>query len=155
MLIGITGDTHGDFNSLKLLAARAAGAADEWLHTGDLYQDANTLRNLYGFNITAVAGNNDFAAGPDDYDKILMRAGYKIWLTHGHRYRSLSAQNQQINADIIVCGHTHVPNIFRQEGVLFINPGSPALPRRGSAQGFVLLTLETGTEPSAVFCPLE
>ncbi|MDR2006161.1 MAG: YfcE family phosphodiesterase, partial [Acidaminococcales bacterium] len=152
MLIGVTGDTHGDTAALRRLAARAD--VSEWLHTGDFYRDALFLRELSGLPVEAVAGNNDFALDHFAYNKIILRGGSKIWLTHGHKYRDLLAENQRMNADIIVYGHTHVPDIFRREGVLFINPGSPAFPRRGSAKGYAVLTAEEGRAPAARFVAL-
>ncbi|MDR3349441.1 MAG: metallophosphoesterase [Acidaminococcales bacterium] len=152
MFIGVTGDTHGDTAALRTLAAQKGVA--EWLHTGDFCRDARLLQELSGLPVKAVAGNNDFAPDRFAYNKMLLRGGCKIWLTHGHNCWDLLAENQRMNADIIVYGHTHVPDIFRREGILFINPGSPAFPRRGSAKGYALLTAAEGKPPAARFVAL-
>ena len=153
MLIGITGDTHGDMAALRKIAA-ASEDLSEWLHTGDFYRDALMLKDLSGLPVEAVAGNNDFTPDSFAYNKILLRNGYKIWLTHGHKYKDLWAENQRMNADVIVCGHTHVPAILWREGMLSVNPGSPSFPRRGSAKGYAVLSLREGFAPAARFVVL-
>jgi putative phosphoesterase len=153
MLIGVTGDTHGDMAALRKLAA-AKDDISEWLHTGDFYRDASILKDLSGLPVEAVAGNNDFTLDSFAYNKVLLRGGRKIWLTHGHRYKDLLAENQRMNADIIVFGHTHVPSIFWREGILFVNPGSPSFPRRASAKGYAALSLREGSAPFARFVAL-
>jgi putative phosphoesterase len=153
MLIGVTGDTHGATAALQKLAAAGAGLV-EWLHTGDFYRDALVLQELSGLPVTAVAGNNDFLRNPFTYNKMLLRCDCKIWLTHGHRYKDLLVENQRMNADIIVSGHTHVPLICRRADVLFVNPGSPSFPRGGSAKGFAVLAVEAGKPPVARFVAL-
>lgn len=42
------------------------------------------------------------------------------------RYRAL-----ELEADIALFGHTHVSQIEYIDGIWFINPGSPTLPRNG------------------------
>jgi hypothetical protein len=50
-------------------------------------------------------------------------------MAHGNafeRFRSLALQS---GADLAVYGHTHVASVVREEGTLFVNPGSASLPR--------------------------
>ncbi|MGO8671055.1 MAG: metallophosphoesterase family protein [Capsulimonadaceae bacterium] len=51
-------------------------------------------------------------------------------------------------ADVVVCGHTHIPFTRRAAGVLFVNPGAVGRGRLGEAS-YGVLTIHEGTEPSA------
>ena len=54
------------------------------------------------------------------------------------------------HADVIVFGHTHFPEIVRQDGQLIINPGSASLGRRlGWKPTFVLLTVSADGQVNA------
>lgn len=147
MLIGITGDTHGSYKAMFEISEKKL-PVKTWLHTGDFYADARTLEKLTGVPVEAVFGNNDFGGTPFDYEKTVFFENQKIWLTHGHRYHSdLLEKAKDKKANIVVYGHTHVPDISWHDDVLFINPGSPSYPRRSSRPSFAVLELLENTMP--------
>jgi hypothetical protein len=88
------------------------------------------------FPVIISRGNCDY---PED-EKLLQRPllspyafvwwnGKSILMAHGNafeRFRSLALQSR---ADLAVYGHTHVASVVREEGTLFVNPGSASLPR--------------------------
>ncbi|MBQ4118470.1 MAG: phosphodiesterase, partial [Oscillospiraceae bacterium] len=39
---------------------------------------------------------------------------------------------------VILSGHTHVPKIAQENGVIFINPGSVSIPKENSAHGYII-----------------
>lgn len=135
MRIGIMGDTHGDIHSIKQAVA-AAGPVELWLHTGDFCRDAQTLAAITGVPVTSVAGNCDGRADANP-DEFIEAAGYRIWLTHGHRHgvkqnlNDLCNWAHQYEADIVVYGHTHQADVIQEPELLLFNPGSAAMPRRG------------------------
>ncbi len=43
------------------------------------------------------------------------------------------------DCDAIVYGHTHVPEVLRDEGVWILNPGSPTERRRAPARAMIVL----------------
>jgi predicted phosphodiesterase len=60
----------------------------------------------------------------------------------------------ELAVDTVVFGHTHLPTIFQEQGILFVNPGSPT--RSTAADGrrtFAILTLRP--VPRATIIPLE
>lgn len=148
MRIGLIGDTHGDVFSMQQAVA-AAGPVEFWLHTGDFYRDSLLLATIASVPVTAVAGNCDgrAEAKPDEYVEV---AGYRLWLTHGHHYgvktdlSELRGWALRYEADVVVFGHTHQPFIGNESGLLLINPGSAAMPRRGQHRtcGVLELALE-------------
>lgn len=150
MLIGIIGDTHGDVTGIKKAVAKAA-KVDMWLHTGDFLLDASELVKESNLPVIAVAGNNDVAR-EEDLNKVITLEGHKLWLTHAHKYLSgygnaLLYRAQELGANIVVYGHTHVPKMEWYEDILFINPGSSSFPRGGSKRGFMVLQLVQESKP--------
>lgn len=145
MRIGIMGDTHGDVFSMQQAVA-VAGPVEFWLHTGDFYRDSLLLAAIASVPVTAVAGNCDgrAEAKPDEFIEV---AGYRLWLTHGHRYgvkNDLSELREWAllyEADVVVFGHTHQPFVGNESRLLFFNPGSPAMPRRGRSRTCGVLEL--------------
>ena len=152
--IGVLGDSHGDFRSLQQ-AVSQAGTVDLWLHTGDFCRDAMYLATLTTAQVLMVAGNCDGRneAKPDEFVEL---AGFYIWLTHGHRHcvkqdtQDLAAWALRYEADIVVYGHTHQALVKSDAGILFFNPGSSSLPRRGKNGSFGILEL---TEESTKINP--
>lgn len=122
---------------------------DLWLHAGDFSQDAAFLAELTGLPTRAAAGNCDGAttAKPDEF---VEAEGVRIWLTHGHRYRAKERGDEltewaiRYEADVVVFGHSHVPEISRRGGVLLVNPGSAALPRGGRGPSCGVIQIKDG-----------
>lgn len=147
MRIGLISDSHGCYNTIEQFV-RKTGNVDIWLHAGDYSSDSEYLRNVSGKSVIAVRGNCDaeLISKPDEF---LEYEGKKIWLTHGHRYdvragiEELVWWGQKFAVDIIVYGHTHVPLITECNSMLIINPGSPALPRKGSKPSCAVLQITT------------
>lgn len=155
MRIGLVSDTHGDRAALQKVIDQA-GPVALWLHAGDHVRDADYLQALTGIPVYKVAGNCDprDAAPPDQF---LTFGEYSLMLTHGHRYQvkhglqDLAWWGRQYEASAVVFGHTHEAVICRAEGLLLINPGSPALPRGAGAASFgILELLPTEIKPAIV-----
>ena len=97
---------------------------DAVIHCGDYGNSLSILKENHSFY---VKGNCDLYG--EEY-LIIHLFGKKIFVTHGHRenvkyglerliYRSLEK-----NADLTLFGHTHEQVCFKEEGILFLNPGS-------------------------------
>lgn len=143
------GDTHGDVASIRQAVDRTAGMAgtiDLWLHTGDFCRDAQVLSAITGIPTVVVAGNCDgrAAAKPDEFIEL---TGFNLWLTHGH-YQGVKQGLNELEAwacrygvDAVIFGHTHQPLIKIQSGILYFNPGSAAMPRRGKCRTFGVIDI--------------
>lgn len=159
MRIAITGDTHKDLVSLRQVVKLAPPVA-QWLHTGDYAEDALMLEKLTSLPVTKVVGNCDYTSGVANVDEIFVVEGYKIWLTHGHRYmghthiEELAWWAEQLDVDIVVYGHTHVPMCKYYGNKLLVNPGSPSRPRGSSKPCFAVLELHQGEKPQVEFVEL-
>ncbi len=75
----------------------------------------------------------------------------KFFLSHGHLWRPGHLPPLG-SADVLTCGHTHIPQISTDEGVCYFNPGSLSMPRGGFPPSFgmyqqnqiAVLELQTG-----------
>ena len=152
MKIGIMGDTHGDTQVIRKIL-QMAPPVEMWLHTGDHAQDAYLLEKLAMVPVTKVLGNCDYDSKLANIDEIFSLEGVKIWLTHGHRYMGhtrigeLAWWAKQLEVDMVVYGHTHIPMNKYYGDKLLVNPGSPSRPRGGSKPSFAILTLKEGQTP--------
>ncbi len=52
------------------------------------------------------------------------------------RYQELAAE---VNADLVVVGHTHIPMVKKVSGTLFVNPGSVGRPRDGPEASYAVV----------------
>jgi putative phosphoesterase len=133
--IGIMSDSHGDLAAIRRALAVSA-PVDMWLHAGDYASDALFLAELAKVPVEAVAGNNDETTTVKS-DEFLELQGKKIWLTHGHRHKvrwgtqELIQWGHQYDVQLVVFGHTHLPQVSIDGQMLLINPGSVALPPYG------------------------
>ena len=63
-----------------------------------------------------------------------------IYLHHGHKELP-----PLIPGTIVISGHTHIPVAEEKDGLIFINPGSVALPKGGFPASYCLLEDKTFT----------
>ncbi|NLT94087.1 MAG: metallophosphoesterase [Clostridia bacterium] len=150
MRIGVLSDTHNDIN-LAQEVLREMEPLDLLLHAGDHFKDGIILGERFKIKTKAVVGNCDFFCnGPTE--EIINIGQYTILLTHGHRYevknhlQRLFYRSQEVGAQIVVFGHTHIPLYLVENGVHFLNPGSLTLPRGNSKPSYGLIILEKDLE---------
>ena len=60
-----------------------------------------------------------------------------IYAAHGHKY-NMQSPLPVCDKDIILSGHTHVPDCRQVNGVYYLNPGSVALPKQNSPHSYML-----------------
>ncbi len=122
--------------------------ADLVLHAGDLLQ-TSVLDELSAYApVLAVRGNVDL---PEvDLPEILEFSvgGAKIAMVHdsgrkeGRRKR---LKERFPEARVVVFGHSHIPFLEDEDGLLLLNPGSPTDKRRQPRHTFALLRAEEGS----------
>lgn len=152
MKIGVIGDTHGSVTAWREALAGPLAGVDFLLHAGDfLYhgprnplpagydtQELARLINDSPVPILAARGNCDA-----DIDQVLVGwplltlyavaqfDGVRIVVSHGHLEdkEERFALARRYRATIWISGHTHVAALSGRDGILFLNPGSVALPK--------------------------
>lgn len=153
MKILVISDTHGDTENAEMVIRKNMDA-DLVIHLGDYFRDAEKLAKLFPqLKFEYIYGNSDFMIGEVPAEKHLEIAGKKIILTHGHRY-SVKRDYSRIEkkalderADILLFGHTHVPDIMEGKGYIIVNPGSTAMPRDDSDETYAIIDINgNGTD---------
>jgi len=120
----ILSDTHGNFSAIEKILP-IMQESDFVIHLGDFQRDIFAYEKELGKKIISVKGNCD--GGGED--RILEIEKVKILITHGNKYSVKSnmlnliyvAKEKGVNA--VFYGHTHVSDTFKQDGILFVNPG--------------------------------
>jgi putative phosphoesterase len=144
--LGAVGDIHGNLAGLRM-ALNQMGRIDVLLFTGDGYRDLSQMKAELDVAITGVAGNCDFVSAYPA-QQVIVVAGYRILITHGHLYgvkqglTRLAIAGQAAAADLVVFGHTHQPLDELWKNVRLFNPGSLSAGRSGSAPSYGLIELD-------------
>ena len=153
MLVVVLADTHirRPGRGLPDALTPHLKRADLILHAGDLLVE-DVLYELEAYApVRAVLGNVDgwdlglpetleFEAGGIPF-AMVHDAGPK----QGRRNRM---RKRFPRARVIVFGHSHIPLLEDEEGLMLLNPGSPTDKRRQPNHTFALLRIENG-EPEA------
>ncbi len=122
--LGVIADTHG---LLRPEATGALAGCEAIVHAGDVGKPA-VLEALADIApVTAIRGNVDRWADELPDTEVLRFAGRQIYLLHD--LNTLDLDPAAAGFDVVVSGHSHRPKISRDNGVLYLNPGS-AGPRR-------------------------
>lgn len=142
MKILITSDTHGYYGRISDLIIDQ-GDFDLMIHAGDGVEDCQNINYETGINYYVVKGNNDFFSN-EPYNKVIEVAGYRIFLTHGHKeyvdfsLADLIDKATSLGCDIAIFGHIHRYVNIKRSGILILNPGSPFLPRDGGPSAMIM-----------------
>lgn len=128
MKVGVISDTHGLMRSSALTAL---AGVDHILHAGDVgsMEVLTALREIA--TVTAVRGNmdhNGFAASLV-HREVVELSDALFYLLHDPSHLDLDPAAAGMAA--VITGHTHRPHLFREDGVLHLNPGSAGPIRHG------------------------
>jgi putative phosphoesterase len=134
MRIIVVSDTHG--STIEFIKAlNTIEKLDFIIHLGDYVEDGIKIEEATGIKTVIVKGNGDYFHSDYNEDELLNIEDKRIFITHGHNYGvrygvdRLIYKAQEINADLVLFGHTHVPIFFEENGIYIMNPGSPSIPR--------------------------
>lgn len=151
MKIGVISDTHGNVPMI-IKALSYFKDADLIIHAGDVLYHAPKLSLTDEYNLmeanrifNEVKTPMLFAQGncdPQVYEEILdwsvrtpyittMIDGLSIMAAHGHLVNKdqMVEQAKKQKARIYLSGHTHIPILTEEDGVILLNPGSPSIPK--------------------------
>ena len=109
-----------------------------------LAKNINAWKNI----IMGVRGNCDSEVDqmllefPCTSDYLVFFSGTRrCFVTHGHLYENGKHPPLQ-NGNIFISGHTHVPSLQIKEGLIYLNPGSPSLPKENNPPSYALIDPE-------------
>ena len=155
----IASDIHGSACFCEhMLNAYRKEHADRMLLLGDLlyhgprndlpegYAPKSVIGLLSGYqkDILCVRGNCEAEVDQmvlpfpvlADY-ALLNLEDHMIFATHGHVYNAQHLPPLHLG-DLLVHGHTHVPECSLHEGIRILNPGSVSIPKNGSWHGYMI-----------------
>lgn len=153
-------DIHGSFHYLKRAASQCKKEEPNYIIIlGDeLYHGARNplpeeynpkavteLLNSYKDKIIAIRGNCDSEVDQmvlqypimSDYSIVLYN-GRRLFLTHGHIYNENNLPNMS-EGDVLIYGHTHIPEAKKQENIYILNPGSITFPKEDTPHCYAIL----------------
>jgi putative phosphoesterase len=117
--------------------------ADLILHAGDLMDPALLDELAAHAPVEAVRGNLDLPGLPETLE--LEFGGVRVAMIHDsgpRRGRRARARRRFPDARVVVFGHSHIPLLEDEAGLMLLNPGSPTDRRRQPRHTFALLRAE-------------
>lgn len=145
MKLLIVSDSHGQTNELLAVMNRHRDEVDFIIHCGDS-ELPEGAPELSGVNV--VKGNCDFHAGFPEELTLKLPQGLNLYVTHGHHYHVkmsptiITYRGEEIGAQIVCYGHSHLAISFIENGILYINPGSLRLPRGRREATYCICSVE-------------
>ena len=102
-----------------------------------------TILNKHARITIGVRGNCDSRVDqtllrfPLEDSKVILLNGYRCDLVHGDLLTSELLEVER--GDILMFGHTHVPMLKREDGVLYLNPGSISFPKHDNPATYAMM----------------
>lgn len=160
MNIGIISDTHGCASTWEKVYSRYFKGCELIIHAGDVlyhgprndipmeYQPKQLAEvlNTCPIPIVVACGNCDSEVdgmvlsmpiqSPYAY---VMIEGLRIVVNHGHELTEQTKQEmaEKFKAAVFITGHTHIPVLEKHNGIIYLNPGSPAMSKRTDKRGTI------------------
>ena len=125
-LIGVISDTHG---LLRPEAVKALKGVELIIHAGDIGNPKVLAGLMRIAPVHAVRGNTDRGDWATDLPPTLVVEVGGVHLFVLHELFCLDLDPAAAGLAAVIFGHSHHPHLERQNGVLYLNPGS-AGPRR-------------------------
>jgi len=164
MLVLVLGDLHVPHRESCLPAKfknlLVPGRIHHILCTGNLCtkESFDYLKTLAA-DVHVVRGDFDENTYPEQ--KVVRVGQFRIGLCHGHQiipwgdHASLALLARQLDADILITGHTHQYEAFEAESKFFINPGSitgayGSMEKKGTPS-FILMDIQNSTVVTYVY----
>jgi len=136
--VGVIADTHGH---LLAPTMKSLNGVDVIIHAGDV-GSAQIMEALSGIApVYAVRGNMDQAAWADmlPITDVVALGGVMLYVLHDIVQLDLDPASAGFHA--VIHGHTHRASNHRENGVLYLNPGSASQPRYGKNASIALLDI--------------
>ena len=142
MKVLIVSDIHGGYDNLEKIITKET--FDKLIILGDLYYynfTSNDLQNdkiikllqKHKDKLLLIRGNCDHYI---DYEKVNLFAhdiitipinNNRVTLTHGDVYSK--GFMPEYHGNIFINGHTHIPVLYKENNIIYANPGSITSPR--------------------------
>ena len=124
--IGIISDTHG---LVRQHVVKSFKDVDLIVHAGDIgtHEALKTLQTIA--KVYPVRGNVDGGKWTDNLPFTEVVQVGQTYLYVLHDLNTLDLDPVAAGFNVVISGHSHLPNIEERNGVLFLNPGSAGAKR--------------------------
>lgn len=134
MRTGIVSDSHGNYENLKKAGEKMVKKHNVELiiHLGDDSPEADILKDL-NVKILTVPGVYEELYKKEEIKNRLIEIfkGWKCLISHTIKAHENDLEHdikpeeviENKKTDIVLYGHSHIPSIHEENGILFINPG--------------------------------
>ena len=148
MKLIIFSDTHLDTKRMKYAVEQVN--PDVIIHLGDNIDDTSKIREMLPDTpFYLVKGNVDVQTAGDT-EKFITVDNVRIFLTHGHEYHvkeglsRLQKKAIELEADIMLFGHTHGAAIVEEQGITLMNPGQMQYHKERQRASYGIVTIADG-----------
>ena len=157
----VVSDIHGDsYWAQRAVDTFVSEGADRLVLLGDIlyhgprndlpenYNPKKVIEifNGYADRILAVRGNCEAEVDqmvlkfPCMADYAYIVSGENVFFaTHGHIYNEQTLQAYISKGTVVLSGHTHVTVDEVRNGIRYMNPGSPSIPKEGSKPSYIVI----------------
>ena len=120
-IVGIISDTHG---LLRPEAAKLLKGVNIIIHAGDIggVEIVSMLKQIAPTK--AIHGNVDNEKWADNFPETLELKILKKNIFVVHNVKDFKFKPEENKYDVIISGHSHKPSIKKENGILYLNPGS-------------------------------
>ncbi len=162
MKTGIISDTHGCAETWKRVFSSYLSDCGLILHAGDIlyHGPRNSIPDEYGpgslskllnscpVPIIAARGNCDSEVDAMVLDfpiesefAHIYDNGLRILVCHGHSTTREMREGlaARYGTDLFITGHTHIAEMYKDCGTLFLNPGSPSMSKRPDGKATIAI----------------
>lgn len=151
MKLLVISDIHGDYEALNKVINNEP--FDKLIILGDLLPYSYDYENDIEGKIIALLSKfkNKLVLIKGNCDKYINFEAYNLYahdvisltfnnhvvtFTHGNTYNKGFLPSY--HGDIFMSGHTHIPLLIKEKGVIYCNPGSIGKPRGTSSKGYLV-----------------
>lgn len=154
MKVLIISDSHGLDKELFKVFDRHKHEVDAIIHCGDSELSKKKFSEYE--NLLIVGGNcdDDRTYEAEIYYEL---KPIKVLITHGHLYNvkfsavKLSYRAEELGANLVCFGHSHIATAFQENGIVYINPGSFRLPKGRNERSYVIVNYQNYREMKVIF----
>lgn len=121
-------DVHGCFERLYRIIKMEN--PEIILFSGDGYEDVVDMQYAFPeIKFVCARGNCDYNSSFND-EEIIEILDKKFFITHGHiygvkrNYFQIEMRAKELDANVVVFGHTHSPYLKNKEETIYFNPGA-------------------------------
>jgi putative phosphoesterase len=137
--IGVISDTHGRIPSR---VPNAFANVDFIIHAGDIGNQRILDQLSKIAPVVAVRGNMDFGRWTRQLPQTEIIEIGQIVLCVVHIANQLDLNPGNAGLKAVISGHTHRPDVYKKNGVTYINPGSASHPKLGNPGSVAMIHIK-------------